>query len=109
MAGYGLRVKLLLMRLERDMCYGCWEEDGKPEVLSVKTRTLAKQAKGFDEFGGLYVILANWNIEPEHFEFCKSYETTTLEEAQWCEAMLTLTHEERSSVMAMHYDFLPIL
>lgn len=56
------------------MCYGCWEEAGKPQIDNEKVRAavpLIAEVYGYSCVGGnLHIVLDDWNIEDGNLEFC---------------------------------------
>lgn len=56
------------------MCYGCWEEAGKPVIDTPAVRAAAQAAAEVYEHactgGNLHIVLDDWNIEDSNLEFC---------------------------------------
>lgn len=56
------------------MCYGCWEEAGKPTIDTPAVRAAAAAIAEVYEHscvgGNLHVVLDDWNLEDGNLEFC---------------------------------------
>ena len=56
------------------MCYGCWEEAGKPQIDTPAVVDAAAAVEAVYEHscvgGNLHIVLDDWNIEDSHLEFC---------------------------------------
>lgn len=98
------------------MCYGCYEEYGKPQIISPETIAasgLIRRVYDFNGVGGnLHAQLDDWNIEDEFFDEFKVFNETTPEQLvaeQACfNAMRTLTIEQRASALALYDGWLLI-
>jgi hypothetical protein len=58
------------------MCYGCWQEMGKPAMRSPSIEEAAQKIERlYDEFccdgGNLHVVTDDWNLEDCYVQFCK--------------------------------------
>ncbi len=59
------------------MCYGCWEEAGKPTTDTPAVRHAAKMVEQLYEHpncivgGNLHIVTDDWNIEDSNLEFCR--------------------------------------
>lgn len=104
------------------MCYGCWEEYGKPLVVNETTAKTAELVKRLYEFaaagGNCHIVTDDWNLEDDHIEFCvaqverggyvdpnyaddrDSPEQLSLE-AEILKAFGAMTMDERASTMAI--------
>lgn len=89
------------------MCYGCWEQEGKPSIVNERTELVADFVRNLDKRSGsgccLHIVTDDFNIDDGHVQFC-------LDEARKavhpeCEALagylLDLSREERGSVLAI--------
>jgi hypothetical protein len=91
------------------MCYGCWEEEGKPQIDNEKVRLAAYSIFKVFEYispsgGNLHIVIDDWNLEDGNLEFCheeilKDYNTIELE---CCLRLKILSVEERYSALALH-------
>lgn len=97
------------------MCYGCYEEEGKPALLTDKTRAAAALIKELylsHVVGGyLHIVTDDMNCEQDHIDSCiknmdktggrwLDYEPTDIERR--CGAALQdMTDEERISSIAI--------
>ena len=56
------------------MCYGCWEEAGKPQIDNEKVRGAVPLIRAVYDHscvgGNLHVVLDDWNLEDGNLEFC---------------------------------------
>jgi hypothetical protein len=56
------------------MCYGCWEEAGKPVIDTPAVRAAAAAVEEVYQHncmgGNLHIVLDDWNIEDGNLEFC---------------------------------------
>ena len=96
---------------ESTMCYGCYEEYGKPEIVSPVTLTGLGHVRRVYEFssvgGNLHCQLDDWNIEDEFFEEFTVYQVDVTSQQLAAEracfdAFKQMSLEERASVLAMH-------
>lgn len=96
------------------MCYGCYEEAGKPRVVTPETAKAAGLISMLNEFGPLHIIVSDWNLEDDNIAFCSGEEQT---ERYWSGPMSdndrallrllrTMTLEERVSAMALANGYL---
>lgn len=104
------------------MCYGCYEELGKPKVKTEKVLavvSLIEYIYSYSDTGGnAHVILDDWNLEDEYIMRCidvalveNIYESskTQLEiEKQCLEKFLSLSMDERASALAIFEGYLKI-
>ena len=90
------------------MCYGCWEEYGKPQIDNEKVREAVEWVREVYEYhsagGGLHIILDDFNIEDEHIELCDKWirEHGAGPGEEECLALFkTMTMDERASALAL--------
>ena len=59
------------------MCYGCWEEEGKPTIDTPAVRAAAAAVAEVYEHactgGNLHIVLDDWNLEDSSLAFCDAY------------------------------------
>lgn len=87
------------------MCYGCYEEYGKPEELTERTlpvirlieEVYANSAVG----GNCHVVLDDWNLEDDYLYNIMNQEIEPLER-QCMEAMIAMSMDERATALAIH-------
>ena len=59
------------------MCYGCWEEAGKPTNDTPAVRAAAATVTALYEHpncivgGNLHIVTDDWNLEDSNLEFCR--------------------------------------
>lgn len=57
------------------MCYGCWEEVGKPTIDTTAVRAAAEAVAAVYEYscvgGNLHIVLDDWNLDDGNLEFCR--------------------------------------
>ena len=101
------------------MCYGCWEEMGRPSIIDADTIAAAKLIAAvyqFSEVGGqCHIVVDDWNIETEHVQWCLDHLDSTdvmVEQAdaerKCLVALLALSDEGRASALAIHDGFLDV-
>jgi hypothetical protein len=97
------------------MCFGCWQEYGKPSVISpavVLACGLVRRVYDFNCVGGnLHAQLDDWNIEDEHWESYSVYHDDCSPgqievERQCFDAFKALTLEERAAALALDAGFI---
>lgn len=102
------------------MCYGCWEEYGRQEIVNertIKAANLADEVYKHNCVGGnLHIVLDDWNIEDENIDWCINHiktqpnDDSTPEqlkaEMKCAEYLRGLTIEERNSAMAIQWKFI---
>ena len=93
------------------MCFGCWEEQGRPQVnseaVSLAARTVAELYTVHLVGGKMHIVTDDWNVEDEDVEFCKEEiekDGDELERACLA-AFLALTQTERASALALERGF----
>lgn len=82
------------------MCYGCYEEAGKP-LPNDEARALGERLREIDEFGGCHVVVGDWNLDDRNIDFCMAYETTTDAEREVMAALKALPEAQRYAAMAV--------
>lgn len=100
------------------MCYGCWEEAGKPEIDTPAVRLAARRVESLrqrSEVGGhLHIVVDDWNLEDSHMDFCRkkiSANRLTTDsrlhqaEVRCLESFADLTETERCSALALSEGF----
>lgn len=59
------------------MCYSCYEEYGKPTIVTDEIRQAAKLIEKVYEFSGvgghLHIVLDDWNLSDDSLDFCDRY------------------------------------
>lgn len=86
------------------MCYGCYEEYGKPRVITKTTGYLVECIRNVyneDEQGGnCHHILDDWNLEDDHLNI--AYAELTPAEATLVGAMRGVSEDERATALALY-------
>lgn len=100
------------------MCYGCWKQYGKPNVVNTETQKavdLIGKVYDFSVVGGnLHIHLDDWNLEDEHFSgelevFRKDASVEQIAIEQKCYQTLGLmTLDERATALAIHEGMISI-
>lgn len=101
------------------MCYGCWEEIGKPSIINDSVKEAAKKIAAVYDIhaagGRLHMILDDWNVEDEYIVSNWSYladpenrENRDQEEAEFSclKTFEKLTLDERYSALALFNEFI---
>lgn len=56
------------------MCYGCWTEEGMPQIDTPTVRAAALAVAEVYQHscvgGNLHIVLDDWNLEDDSLEFC---------------------------------------
>lgn len=98
------------------MCYGCYEEEGKPEIINEGTKSAARLADAVYEFNGVggncHIVLDDFNIDDDDIDYCLNeglannvHEHTEDQLAIEKECLLAfrvLSVAERASALAIH-------
>lgn len=87
------------------MCYGCWEEEGKPSINNLEVGTLALLIQKSNPFGALHIFVEDWNCEDSDIEFCLNDEDADEQDKATCEIALLMSYEERVSALALASNF----
>jgi hypothetical protein len=111
------------------MCEGCYEEYGRPAIITDRTLAaaeLVRQVYDYSGVGGnLHIVLDDWNIEDDNLEFCAKEiaaggyfdpkypdERATSEqldvEKRCCDALARMTLAERASALALYDGYLKL-
>jgi hypothetical protein len=103
------------------MCYGCWQEMGKPAIVTEATKAAAEAVRALYEInavgGAMHIVTDDWNIEDHSLEFCSkeieagdhwSFKDAGAREAAKlvCDLMSPMTEDERASVLALESGFI---
>ena len=104
------------------MCYGCYEEAGKPAIVNDKTKKAAELIKdlykqdGCGVGGYAHVVTDDWNLEDGNIDWCITeaekgeYEHISEEGKHACINTLKylkgLTEDERYSALALVDNFI---
>lgn len=98
------------------MCYGCYEEEGKPEIVNNGTKKAAALCGAVYEFNGVggncHIVLDDFNIDDDAIEYCLNqglsnnihkHTAEQLEVERECLlAFRSLSVAERASALAIH-------
>lgn len=90
------------------MCYGCWQEEGKPVKMTPSVIEIAPLLREADEFGAMHIAVSDWNFDDEDIEICRECHTATPDEKELCSRLLALDIEERLSAMALADGFIDV-
>lgn len=99
------------------MCYGCWEEAGRPAIVNGRTVAalpLIEAVYAESEVGGaLHIVLDDWNLEDDDVAWCASDECAsgqgrpfTDAEGRCTAAFVAMTEPERASALALYEGFI---
>ena len=102
------------------MCRGCWEEAGKPAMVTPAIfAAVASVKRVFDLHcmgGNLHIVIDDWNLEDDHLAFCRSAVSRGLR-GDWPDLPLLasemdclnhlepMSEQERASVLARYSGF----
>lgn len=88
------------------MCYGCYieYEEEPPSDEARKVGEFLKQVPEDLEFGNLHVVVADWNIEDEHLDWCKNNYELTENELKTYELLKPLSLNQRAAALAVAYE-----
>ncbi len=99
------------------MCYGCWEEKGKPSIYNEQIKEAALAVSKVFELskvgGNLHIVIDDWNLEDSALETCERFIREDFESYQGeievekhCLKLLNIMSEsERASVLALYEGF----
>lgn len=87
------------------MCYGCWEEAGKPEIATLEVAQLAMNMQKADEYGALHIFVEDWNCADDSVQFCHDHEEATEWEKRLCNQALAVDESARISALALACNF----
>jgi hypothetical protein len=100
------------------MCIGCWEEYGRPAIV---TPAVEAAAEAVDDMyaihavgGALHIVTDDWNLEDEDLNWCASAENLELQDKkrldEWeqraFETLRPLTIEQRATALALAHGYL---
>lgn len=101
------------------MCYSCYEEYGKPAIVTDEIRQAAKLIEKVYDFSGvgghLHIVLDDWNISDDSLDFCdrhidaEGYDCPQgqIEAELAClNAFRKLSISHRAAALALHEGFL---
>ena len=88
------------------MCYKCYTEYGKPEILNEATRKAAKLVEGVYEIHGAggtaHVVVDDFNITDANVQFCLRDSEPGSIEYRCMQAFVNLSEDERASALALY-------
>lgn len=109
------------------MCEGCYEDYGRPTIVTDRTLAAAELIRQVYEYsivgGNLHIVVDDWNLEDDDLEFClkeiakggrsdpnysdecDSKEQLVIEE-RCCKLLANMSLEERVSALALHDGYL---
>lgn len=88
------------------MCLGCYAEYGAPRIVTAPVLAMAERLRAADHFGGLHIVVDDWNLEDQNVEFCRDHEDSTAEERELAADLLRMTIAERAAAMALADEYL---
>jgi len=99
------------------MCYSCFEEYGRPVVMTEKVAAAVPLIRGVYDFcfvgGLLHVVLDDWNLEDDCISGCVesaaagTYERPMTDTEKACaELMLSMSEDERATALALFDGFI---
>ena len=83
------------------MCINCYECYGAPKP-DAAALSLVPLLAGVSPFGGLHIVVADWNIEDDNLEWCMERDDLSDAEKLAAKAMLALSVEQRAAALAVH-------
>lgn len=83
------------------MCIGCWGEYGSPKIDTPAVRAIAPRLRAADPFGGLHIVVEDWNLDASNVRFCRDYPDSTAEERQLATDLLAMPLRHRAAAMAL--------
>lgn len=104
------------------MCIGCYEEAGRPEIVSDKTKYACALVSKIYEYScvgsNMHIVTDDWNLEDESIDFClnairtEPYHEITPEQKEieysCALAFKNMTMDERASALAIFDGYLDI-
>lgn len=104
------------------MCYGCYEEEGKPSIVNDATKEAAILTNAVYEFscsgGNCHIVLDDFNIDDDSIEYCLNeglednlHEHTAEQlkiERECLLAFKALSVAERASALAIYEGWIKI-
>lgn len=90
------------------MCLGCWEENGKPWLLTAEVERWAPIFGKCDHFGACHIIIDDWNLDDDAVSYCLD-KTSDQTEEELCIALLSMSIGERwaTAIRSEQPDFKP--
>lgn len=101
------------------MCYSCYEDYGKPTIVTDEIRQAAKLIEGVygyaDDGGHLHVALDDWNLNDSSLDFCErrindlghvTGEDELAASLACLKALQALSVSHRAAALAIHEGFL---
>lgn len=86
------------------MCYGCYEEAGKPKPEAEALR-LGPLLREVNPFGGCHIVVEDWNLEEEHIDFCINEPRTTSIERELMFQLKALPEDQRYAALAVRDNY----
>jgi len=92
------------------MCLGCWEDSGRPWLLTETVTRWAPVFSNADPFGPLHIVVEDWNLDDENIKYCRDKTHDLLEKAL-CSELLDMSEGERwaTAILAEDPNFDPEL
>lgn len=101
------------------MCYSCYEDYGKPTLVTPEIQEAAWLVEKVYEFsavgGNLHIVVDDWNIEDSSLDFCDRYidaegydcpQAQIKAELACLDAFRKLSVPHRAAALAIHEGFL---
>jgi hypothetical protein len=99
------------------MCYGCWEDAGKPDERTPSTALAVAAIRRLYDLncvgGPLHIVTDDWNLDDDSVEWCRDHlaDDAPHEEMEASRAVLDLiepmTEAQRFTALAVWEGFLP--
>lgn len=83
------------------MCEACYLDYGAPVKITPAVLDILDDLAAADEFGGLHIIVDDWNLEDEHVEYCMTCEEASEEEKVLATRLRALDLPERATALAL--------
>lgn len=91
------------------MCYGCYEEYGKPELVTPEIRRASELCRQLYEFscvgGNCHIVTDDWNLEDHHIAFC----VDQVAAGGWFDERTGETHNDDPAQLAVEKELLNLL
>lgn len=88
------------------MCYSCYEEYGKPEIITDKTKLAASLIGLVVGSANLHIVIDDWNLDDDSVIWCIENSDLDEEEQMCLDNLFALTEDERASAMAIAHGWL---
>lgn len=93
------------------MCIECWENYGRPKIVSPKTISAALAVRklyvGAPTGGAMHIVTNDWNLEDDSIEYCRSKaEKGSEDEKKVFSAFISMSFKERASALALSCGFI---